>query len=58
MPNTGRGTPHYHILLWFQGASYTNIEENPPEEIIAWINKKITCNVPDTEKSSELYRLV
>jgi hypothetical protein len=42
-------------LLWLQDASHANIGENPPEEIIAWINKKITCNVPDTDRSPELY---
>ena len=51
-----RGAPHYHILLWINQAPVIGVD--PPEKIVDFIDKRITCYVPDSKKSPELYRLV
>ena len=51
-----RGAPHYHVLLWIEGAP--TIGHDSPEEVLAWIEDRITCHVPDQESNPELHRLV
>ena len=51
-----RGAPHYHFLLWIHGAPVAGVD--PPEKVLAWIEKRITCQIPDKDKEPELYDLV
>ncbi len=51
-----RGAPHYHVLLWIEGAPVMGFD--PDEKVLAWILKRITCNIPDPTTDSELYSLV
>jgi len=50
-----RGAPHYHILLWIDGAPVIGQHS---EEVLSWIQKKITCQMLDEKASPELYPLV
>ena len=40
-----RGAPHYHILLWIRDAPV--IGQDDPDEVLSWIQKRITCHIPD-----------
>ena len=51
-----RGAPHYHILLWIEDAPIAGIDE--PEEVLRWIQNRITCRIPDEDSNSELHQLV
>ena len=51
-----RGAPHYHVLLWIEGAPVIGID--PPEEVLSWIQSRITSHIPDPETNPELYHLV
>ena len=51
-----RGAPHYHVLLWMEGAPV--IGRDPTEKVLTWIEDRITCHVPDKESNPELHRLV
>ena len=51
-----RGAPHYHVLLWIKDAPVIGVD---PEHVITeWINKRISCHIPDEKGSPELHRLV
>ena len=39
-----RGAPHYHILLWIEGAPVAGV--NDDEVVLQWIPKRITCHIP------------
>ena len=51
-----RGAPHYHFLLWIHGAPVAGVD--PPKKVLAWIEKRITCQIPDKDKEPKLYDLV
>ena len=51
-----RGAPHYHVLLWIEGAPVIGID--PSENVLSWIQDRITCHIPDPETNPELYHLV
>ena len=51
-----RGAPHYHVLLWIEGAPV--IGRDPPEQVLVWIEDRITCHILDKESNPELHRLV
>ena len=51
-----RGAPHYHVLLWIQGAPL--IEKSYPKDVLAWIQERITCKIPDETLNPELHALV
>ena len=51
-----RGAPHYHVLLWIEGAPV--IGESKPEHVITWIEERITCHIPNEKSNPELHRLV
>ena len=51
-----RGAPHYHVLLWIEGAPVIGVD--PPEDILSWIQDRITCHIPNPETNPELYHLV
>ena len=51
-----RGAPHYHVLLWIKDAPVIGVD---PEHVVTeWINKRISCHIPDEKGSPELHRLV
>ena len=51
-----RGAPHYHVLLWIKDAPVIGV--NPEHVVTEWINKRISCHIPDEKDSAELHRLV
>ena len=51
-----RGAPHYHVLLWIEGAPM--IGKSDPKEVLAWIQERITCRIPDASLNPELHALV
>ena len=51
-----RGAPHYHVLLWIRHAPV--IGKDDPDKVLAWIQDRITCHIPDKNSSPELYQLV
>jgi len=46
------GAPHYHVLVWIEGASI--IGNDPDENVLSWIQKQITCKIPDQASNPEL----
>ena len=51
-----RGAPHYHVLLWIEGAPVIGVDSE--DKVLSWIQEKITCNIPDKDTDPELYFLV
>ena len=51
-----RGVPHYHVLAWIRDAPL--IDQDDPDKVLAWIQERINCNIPDKNSSPELHRLV
>ena len=51
-----RGAPHYHMILWIDGAPTVGKDE--PEEVLHWIQEKITCRIPEEDSNPELHQLV
>ena len=51
-----RGAPHYHIILWIEGAPTAG--EDDSEEVLRWIQNRITCRIPEEESDPELHQLV
>ena len=51
-----RGAPHYHMLLWINGAPV--IGRDDPKKVIAWMEHYMTCHIPDSKTDPELHRLV
>ena len=50
------GAPHYHIFLWIDGAPV--IDRDDLEDVLSWIQERITCRIPDKKSNPELHRLV
>ena len=51
-----RGAPHYHVLLWIRDAPV--IGHDDPERVLAWLQERITCHIPDKASDPDLHRLV
>ena len=51
-----RGAPHYHIVLWIADAPV--IGKSSPNDVIKWIQERITCRIPNADQNPELHRLV
>ena len=51
-----RGAPHYHALVWIEDAPVIGVD--PPEKVLAWIDDRISCQIPDDQLSPELHQLV
>ena len=47
-----RGAPHYHVLLWIRDAPV--IDQDEPGKVLAWIQERITCQIPDSESNPRL----
>ena len=51
-----RGAPHCHGFLWVSGAP--TMKDSSEEEIIRYIDSKITTRIPSSTQEPELHRLV
>jgi hypothetical protein len=51
-----RGYPHTHCLCWIQDAP--KFEENNDIDVIHFIDKYITCEIPDEYDDPELHSIV
>ena len=51
-----QGAPHYHVLLWVEKAPVIGID--PDNVVLDWIQKRITCRIPDEHSNPDLHRLV
>ena len=51
-----RGAPHYHVLLWIRDAPV--IGRDDPDQVLAWIQDRITCHIPVKDSNPELHGLV
>jgi len=51
-----RGAPHIHMKIWLNNAPIFGINSN--DEIIAFIEKHITCELPDESQNPILFELV
>ena len=40
-----RGAPHYHILLWIEGAPVAGVADDGV--VLRWIQERITCHIPE-----------
>ena len=52
----GRGTEHFHCAIHVKDAP--QLDTDSDEKCIQFIDKYITCHMPDQEKDRELYNLV
>lgn len=51
-----RGSPHIHCLLWVKNAP--NLVENTKKEICEFVDKYISCSMPDERSDPELHDIV
>ncbi len=40
---------YYHVLLWIRDASVIGVDD--PEKVLAWIQERITCYIPDMQQN-------
>ena len=48
-----RGTTHVHCLLWIKDAPI--IGQNKNEEVLKYIEERITCRLPNEKNEPELF---
>ena len=48
-----RGVPHYHVLLWIGNAPVFGRDD--PEKVLAWIQERVTCHIPDTKPTNVVH---
>ncbi|XP_071169456.1 uncharacterized protein [Mytilus edulis] len=51
-----RGSPHTHCLFWVENAP--KFGEDDIDEIITFIDKYITCEIPDEKEDKELHDII
>ena len=51
-----RGAPHYQVIVWIDEAPV--IDRDDPEDVLSWIQERITCRIPNKESNPKLHRLV
>lgn len=51
-----RGAPHMHIKIWIENGPIIGIDKD--EDVVNFIDKHITCRLPDQLLEPELYALV
>ena len=51
-----RDVHHYHVHLWIHGAPV--IDRDDLEDVLSWIQNRITCCICKKESNPELHRLV
>ncbi|XP_053406580.1 uncharacterized protein LOC128559306 [Mercenaria mercenaria] len=53
-----RGWPHIHCLFWCSDAPSFDPNTSNNEDFINYIDKYITCNIPDQQSDPELFEIV
>ena len=48
-----RGAPHYHVIK-----DAPVIDKDDPDDVLKWIQERITCHIPDKISDPELHNLV
>ena len=51
-----RGAPHYHALVWIAGVPV--LGKDDPEKVLAWMQERMSCHIPNKDTDPELHRLV
>ncbi|RXN36713.1 replicase helicase endonuclease [Labeo rohita] len=51
-----RGSPHIHLLAWVKGAP--EFENQSDQEVCDFIDRYITCHLPDPTSDPELHKIV
>ena len=51
-----RGAPHYHAVLWVKDAPTIGIDHS--DEVMSWIEERMTCRIPDESSNPKLHKLV
>lgn len=51
-----RGSPHTHCIFWIEDAP--KFEENSDEEVVEFIDRYVTCEIPDQTEDRELHDIV
>ncbi|VDI67925.1 Hypothetical predicted protein [Mytilus galloprovincialis] len=51
-----RGSPHTHCLFWVENAPKYGEDDN--EEVMSFIDKYVTCEIPDEKVDKELHDIV
>ncbi|RXN36942.1 replicase helicase endonuclease [Labeo rohita] len=51
-----RGSPHIHLLAWVKGAP--EFENQSDQEVCDFIDRYITCHLPDSTTDPELHKIV
>ncbi|RXN36610.1 replicase helicase endonuclease [Labeo rohita] len=51
-----RGSPHIHLLAWVKGAP--EFENQSDQEVCDFIDRNITCQLPDPTTDPELHKIV
>uniref|UniRef100_A0A671TM37 ATP-dependent DNA helicase n=2 Tax=Sparus aurata TaxID=8175 RepID=A0A671TM37_SPAAU len=51
-----RGSPHIHMLIWIKDSP--KFEEDPDSHIMEFIDKYISCKMPDPDTDPELHKIV
>ncbi|KAJ8372288.1 hypothetical protein AAFF_G00290740 [Aldrovandia affinis] len=52
-----RGSPHIHMVVWIEDAPGVQDPEDCPD-VIKFINRYITCQMPDEKADPELHKIV
>lgn len=51
-----RGSPHTHCLFWIENAP--KFRENPETDVVEFIDKYISCEIPDKHEDQEPHDIV
>ena len=51
-----RGSPHIHCLFWVEGAP--KLDEDSDQDVCNFIDKYVTCTMPDKDEDPELFDIV
>uniref|UniRef100_A0A1X7V9W4 Helitron helicase-like domain-containing protein n=1 Tax=Amphimedon queenslandica TaxID=400682 RepID=A0A1X7V9W4_AMPQE len=51
-----RGAPHYHCLIWIANAPV--VGQSRAEDVIRFIDERITCHIPNKDTCPELNEVV
>lgn len=51
-----RGAPHCHMKLWVKGAPV--VGQNSPDEVQKFVERYVTCRLPNSEDDPEMFALV
>uniref|UniRef100_A0A1X7T9K9 Helitron helicase-like domain-containing protein n=1 Tax=Amphimedon queenslandica TaxID=400682 RepID=A0A1X7T9K9_AMPQE len=51
-----RGAPHYHCLIWIANAPV--VGESRAEDVVRFIDERVTCNIPNKDTCPQLHEVV